>query len=186
VGAREPEEVDVRIVAATHRALRKDVESGRFRADLMYRLRVIPVFIPPLHARGDDVVLLAERFIEELNLRSLRRIQRISQGAKEVLLRHDWPGNVRELRNAIEYAFAIGDGPVLVDGDLPSELLMPAEYGKDVAIKEPLPEAVKGSPEAVRIIRAMERARGSRAKAAQILGISRVTLWRRMKDLGLG
>ena len=125
VGASKPVAVDVRIVAATHRSLRKEVEEGRFRADLMYRLRVIPIFIPPLRARGDDVVLLAERFIEQMNLRSTRKIGRISPATKSTLLRYDWPGNVRELRNMLEYAFAIGDGPLLVDGDLPPEILSP-------------------------------------------------------------
>jgi len=189
VGARAPIEVDVRVVAATHRALRKEVEMGRFRADLMYRLRVIPIFIPPLRARGADVVLLASRLVEEMNARSPRKIARISQGAKAALTRHDWPGNVRELKNVLQYAFAIGEGPVLVESDLPPELLSP-DAGDDEAAfvanaPPPLPEAALASPEAAKILRAIERSGGSRARAAQSLGISRVTLWRRMKELGL-
>ena len=193
VGANKPVAVDVRIVAATHRSLRQEVEQGRFRADLMYRLRVIPIFIPPLRARGGDVVLLAERFIEQMNPRSARKIARISPATQAVLLRYDWPGNVRELRNVLEYAFAIGDGPVLVDGDLPPEVLSPSALGEPTeplaTAPPPLPAASARSPrspEAARILRALERAGGSRARAAQSLGMSRVTLWRRMKQLGTG
>jgi transcriptional regulator with PAS, ATPase and Fis domain len=188
VGGRETIAVNVRIVAATHRALRKDVEAGRFRADLMYRLRVIPIFIPPLRARGADVVLLAERIMEEMNGRGPRKIGRISQGAKDALARYEWPGNVRELRNVLEYAFAIGEGPVIVEGDLPNELLSPAADDDPAPLANtppPLPETAQASPEAAKILRAIERAGGSRARAAKSLGISRVTLWRRMKELGL-
>ena len=190
VGASKPVAVDVRIVAATHRSLRKEVEQGRFRADLMYRLRVIPIFIPPLRARGGDVVLLAERFIEQMNLRSARRIARISPSTQAVLLRYDWPGNVRELRNVLEYAFAIGDGPLLVDGDLPPEILSPSALDEPLEplanTPPPLLAASRRSPEAARILRALERAGGSRARAAQSLGVSRVTLWRRMKQMETG
>jgi transcriptional regulator with PAS, ATPase and Fis domain len=188
VGGREPISVDVRVVSATHRALRAEVEAGRFRADLMYRLRVIPVFIPPLRKRGADAVLLADRFVEQLNARSSRNIGRISPGAKRVLSRYDWPGNVRELRNVLEYAFAIGEGPVLVEADLPPELVSPETLGEGAPVSNEPPaieEPSGASPEATRILRALERAAGSRERAAKILGISRITLWRRMKDLGL-
>ena len=188
VGGSAAIDVDVRIVAATHRALRKDVEAGRFRADLMYRLRVIPIFIPPLRLRGADVVILAERFVEELNARSPRKVGRITQGAKAALCRYDWPGNVRELRNALEYALTIGEGPVLVEGDLPPEVLSPvsADDGPAQAnVPAPLPDIAQRSPEAAKIMRALERAAGNRERAAKSLGISRITLWRRMKDLGL-
>jgi transcriptional regulator with PAS, ATPase and Fis domain len=189
VGGREPIDVDVRVVAATHRALRKEVEAGRFRADLMYRLRVIPIFVPPLRARGDDVILLAERFIGEMNARSARRIGRISEGAKATLMRHDWPGNVRELRNVLEYAFAIGEGPVLTEAHLPPELVTrpPGSEGQSAPI--PFGPAPRGeepaSPEASRILLAIDRSAGNRDEAARQLGISRITLWRRMKALGL-
>jgi transcriptional regulator with PAS, ATPase and Fis domain len=189
VGAREPVAVDVRIVSATHRALRKDVETGRFRADLMYRLRVIPIFIPPLRARGADVVLLAERFVDEMNPRSPRKIGRIAPAAKAALTRYAWPGNVRELRNVLEYAFAIGEGPVLAESDLPPELSAAAAGDDAVTARAsatpPMTDAVPATPEAAKLLRAIERAGGSRARAAQSLGISRITLWRRMKELGL-
>ncbi len=107
----------------------------------------------------------------------------------ELLQTYDWPGNVRELRNVLEYAFAIGDGPLLVESDLPPEILspLPADEmsGAPVGSSAPPAEAAPRSPEAARIVRALERAGGSRARAAQSLGMSRVTLWRRMKQMGL-
>ena len=191
VGARQPVAVDVRIVAATHRALRREVEAGRFRADLMYRLRVIPVFIPPLRARRGDIVLLTEKFVEAMNVHAERKILRIAQGAKDALSRYDWPGNVRELRNVLEYAYAIGEGPALRESDLPAELLDAATGAPgsllevNAYVPPPAGRDDARGPEAGRILRALERASGNRARAATSLGISRVTLWRRMKQFGL-
>ncbi|MCB9559592.1 MAG: sigma 54-interacting transcriptional regulator [Kofleriaceae bacterium] len=190
VGGREPVPVDVRIVSATHRALRKEVEAGRFRADLMYRLRVIPVFLPALRERPGDVALLVHKLIDEANGRSRRRIEHVAPAALAALDAYDWPGNVRELRNALAYAYAIGDGPVLEVTDLPPEI-SGAERGAMAAApteggggggggggaREPADEAGQ--------LRALLERHGNRDRVAQVLGISRVTLWRRMKRLGL-
>lgn len=186
VGGRDPVSVDVRIVAATHRSLRAEVQAGRFRADLMYRLRVVPLHLPPLHARPGDVLLLAEKLIAQLNLRNQRQVTRLSASVQAAFERYTWPGNVRELRNALEYAFVIGDGSVIVDADLPPEILDPnIEAGIPPLINR-LPHAEPGvapppPPEKQRLQRALERASGNRDQAAQSLGISRTTLWRRMK-----
>jgi transcriptional regulator with PAS, ATPase and Fis domain len=182
VGGRTPIPVDVRLVSATHRSLRQAVEEGCFRADLMFRLRVIPVLLPPLRARRGDVKLLAETFLEEHNARGRRRVDHIAPATQRILDTYAWPGNVRELRNVMEYAFVIGDGPVLSPGDLPVELSDPGSADLGTAPR-PVSEDVR--PEARRILAALERSAGSRERAAQILGISRITLWRRMKDLGL-
>ncbi len=187
VGGQEPIAVDVRIVAATHKALRAEVEAGRFRADLMYRLRVVPIFIPTLRERGQDVLLLAGRFIEELNARGQRRIDRIAPDAALRLRQHDWPGNVRELRNVIEYAFVIGEGPELTVADLPPELhdeTLPA-VARPAKTSPTGTVANSDSEEAQRIRQALHRANGHIGEAAQHLGISRVTLWRRIRRLGL-
>jgi transcriptional regulator with PAS, ATPase and Fis domain len=182
VGGREPLPVNIRVISATHRSLRKEVAEGRFRADLMYRLRVIPVFLPPLRDRPGDVALLAEKLVEELNGRSRRRIEQISGAAHAVLARHTWPGNVRELYNAITYAFVVGDGPVLRPTELPPELVAP-ELDLQVA---PTPESPAASdPEARKILAVLERTGGNRDRAAKILGLSRVTLGRKMRALGL-
>jgi transcriptional regulator with PAS, ATPase and Fis domain len=192
VGAREPIPVDVRVVSATHRALRREVEAGRFRADLMFRLRVIPIFLPPLRARPGDVRLLSERFVALMNERSARRIEQISPAALEILEAYAFPGNVRELMNVLTYAYAIGEGAVLRPADLPPELHDPTlslDADDPSARAEPaLPRAEPRpplSPEAQRIVHVLERAAGNRSRAARILGLSRVTLWRKMKTLGL-
>ena len=189
VGAREPIPIDVRIVSATHRALREEVDAGRFRGDLMYRLRVIPLFLPALRERPGDVALLADKFIAEMNPSKRREITTIQQAALRALTRYEWPGNVRELRSALAYAYAIGDGPELAVTDLPPEIAAP-ELGSltDLsASPTDAPPADDGArdPERTRIQRALERAGGRREQAAKLLGMSRVTLWRRMRELGL-
>ena len=185
VGSTDQVEIDVRIVAATHQPLRAAVEHGRFRADLMYRLRIVPVFLPPLSARAGDVELLSHKMIEQLNAQGGRQIARISPGALEALTDYAWPGNVRELRSALEYAYVIGDGSQLVEADLPPEISGALAGGGD-ANTSPVASGSTGEvPEARRIRVALERAAGNRERAAQMLGMSRVTLWRRMRSHGL-
>ena len=199
VGARDPLPVDVRFVSATHRSLRKEVEAGRFRPDLMYRLRVIPIFLPPLRDRPGDIRLLCEKLCATFNETKRRTIEHVSPAALEVLQRHDFPGNIRELKNVLAYAYAIGDGPILVHSDLPPELFESSPAADSAASgspsrrtdpsldgqpTSPTPEP-NTSPEAARILRALQRTGGSRERAAQLLGMSRVTLWRRMRELSL-
>lgn len=184
VGGREPVPVDVRIVTATHRALREEVRAGRFRADLMYRLRVVPIFLPPLRARRGDVPLLTRRFVASMNERGGRVIEHVADEAMQALEAYSWPGNVRELMNVLEYAYAVGDGPVLVSADLPLEVLDPASTLAESVPQINAPPDTE-TPEAQRIRRALERAAGNRTRAAHTLGVSRTTLWRRMKELGL-
>jgi transcriptional regulator with PAS, ATPase and Fis domain len=184
IGGTDAVAVDVRIVAATHQSLRHAVEQNRFRADLMYRLRVVPIFLPPLVARRGDLELLTDKLIQQLNAEGHRRIDQVSRAARDAIAAYPWPGNVRELRNALEYAYVIGDGATLLDVDLPPEV-SGMQFDPDAtAVNMPSVEQDE-SPEAKRIRRALAHAEGSRERAAQILGISRVTLWRRMKSLGL-
>ncbi|MDH3202168.1 MAG: sigma 54-interacting transcriptional regulator [Myxococcales bacterium] len=184
VGGRAPVPVDVRIVSATHRSLREAVDAGEFRADLMYRIRVVPLFLLPLRERRSDIMLLVDKFIEMQSSRGEREIRGVSPGGRLVLERYDWPGNVRELQNVIEYAFAMGEGPILTESDLPPELLG-EEPGPRLANRPRSRAARAGSLEADRIAVALERAAGHRGRAAQSLGMSRATLWRRMKQHGL-
>jgi transcriptional regulator with PAS, ATPase and Fis domain len=188
VGGREPIPVDVRVVSATHRALRQEVEAGRFRADLMYRLRVIPIFIPALRARPGDIELIATKLLSEMSPQRRRKVERISGPAMALLRQHPFPGNVRELRNVLAYAYAMGDGPVIVPSDLPAEL-HGAQVDPELVAQPVVPMAPQSVPaqsaEALRIKAVLERAGGNRHRAAQVLGVSRVTLWRRMRDLGL-
>jgi transcriptional regulator with PAS, ATPase and Fis domain len=184
VGSREPIPVDVRIVSATHRALRAEVEAGRFRADLMFRLRVIPIRLPPLRERPADVLLIGGKILDELNARGRRQIERIAGAAEVALERYEWPGNVRELRNVLAYAFAIGEGPVLELADLPAEVAA-TSTAPEVFVASSPADPTATAPEERRIRDALVRARGNRERAAKLLGMSRVTLWRRMRELGL-
>ena len=179
VGALNATPVDVRIVSATHRALRKEVEAGRFRADLMYRLRVVTIYLPPLRERREDIAMLCEKLIAGLNKSKRRKIERVAPHAMSVLEAYDWGGNIRELQNVLLYAYTMGDGPVLQASDLPPELMEIEANGPERARV-----AVEGD-EAKKLRAALERAGGNKQDAAKLLGMSRVTLWRRLRALGL-
>lgn len=176
VGGTKQVPVDVRLVAATHRSLRHEVEVGRFRADLMYRLRVVPIFLPALRERRGDVDLLVKTFIRERNAVGPRLVHSVAPEAMRALLEHDWPGNVRELRNVVEYAFAVGRGPEIERSELPPELRVDKPTTLD---SEPIDEAS-------RIRMALAAADGHLGRAAAILGWSRATLWRKRKKLTAG
>ncbi|MEY4579454.1 MAG: hypothetical protein RL701_4157, partial [Pseudomonadota bacterium] len=184
VGGQKPIPIDVRIISATHRALRSEVEAGRFRADLMYRLRVIPIFLPTLCERKDDIPLLCEKLMLGLNKTSRRRVERVAPPAAAILEAYDWPGNVRELQNVLAYAYTIGDGPLLVSNDLPPELREGARAAgsRMLAVAEGV-SAEHLTKEARQILDALSRSRGNKNHAAKLLGISRVTLWRRLRNL---
>jgi transcriptional regulator of acetoin/glycerol metabolism len=174
-----PLPVSVRVIAATRTSLNDEIARGRFRADLAYQLRVVSLHLPPLRARRGDVALLVDKLVEELNDRGGRRIERVAPTAMSRLERHDWPGNVRELHAALESAYAVGDGPVLTDPDLPREIGAHHHAAEVAVIHRP------ENDEAARIERALAAASGDRMRAAAILGMSRTTLWRRMRALGL-
>ncbi len=182
VGGTEPREVDVRVIAATHRALREEVRAGRFREDLMFRLRVVPLFLPALRQRPLDIDLLLKRFTAEFNRRGPRVVTGFSPEAMRALLDHPWPGNVRELQNVMEYAFAVGRGPTIGLDELPPEF---RERGRG-APPGPIPASRAKLPgEAERVEAALDEAGGDIEKAAEILGVSRTTFWRMRKRAGL-
>jgi len=174
VGENQTRKTDARIIAATHLDLAAAVRSGRFREDLYYRLRVVPIEIPPLRERREDVEPLARFLLSRVAERQGRQL-RFSPDAIRVLLQHGWPGNVRELENAIEYAVAVGKGQTILPEDLPPEL---GTSRKPAADQEP-------ATEAERIRAALEAAQWRRDVAAAKLHISRSTLWRKMREYGL-
>lgn len=181
VGGDRSIDVDVRIVAATHRSLREEVKMGRFREDLMYRLRVVPIFIPPLRERREDISLLIWHFIQQHNVSSFRKIEKIDPQAMRTLLDYAWPGNVRELHNVVEYAFAVGRGTTLRWSELPPEFREP---------RSAPPQAVQHSPlsaaeESAAIRQALEQSNGMVSQAARLLGMSRATFWRKRKIYGI-
>jgi PAS domain S-box-containing protein len=186
LGAVRPVRADVRILAATNRDLAADVGHGRFRQDLFFRLNIIPIHLPPLRARIEDVPLLVDHFIKKYNAMQGRRITGIGERAMGLLMRHDWPGNVRELENAIEHAFVICGGSVIEREDLPPHILgdRPAAHAP-LAEPEPDPLGPLQSAEALAIREALTRNDFNRTRAAQDLGVSRNTLWRKMRRYGI-
>ncbi|HET7292288.1 MAG TPA: sigma-54 dependent transcriptional regulator [Vicinamibacteria bacterium] len=180
VGATRKRRADFRLVAATNRDLKHEMERGRFRKDLYYRIRGVRVVAPPLRSRPEDIPLLAEAFAERLS-----SPKRLSPEAVAALQAHDWPGNVRELRFAVERAGLLASGDVIDAGDLPPEIL---ERGAAEATAVPAPERLappRTALEAAQVRGALERARWRRAEAAKLLGVSPRTLHRWMKRLGL-
>lgn len=179
LGGSQTMTVDVRIISATHRSLRDAVDKGEFREDLMYRIRVVPLFLPPLRDRLGDVEALTWHFVEHFNGRGFRKVDGIAKDAMQALARYEWPGNVRELRNVIEYAFAVGDGTVITTDELTPELRgEPPPVRRD----EPLTEE---DLERERLLDALRETGGNRTDAAELLGISRTTLWRKLKEHGI-
>ncbi|MCX7099450.1 MAG: sigma 54-interacting transcriptional regulator [Methylococcales bacterium] len=174
--------VDVRIVAATHRSLREEVKNGRFREDLMYRLRVVPIFIPPLRDRREDIPLLVWHFINRHNNENFRRIDKIDPLAMRTLLDYAWPGNIRELHNVVEYAFAVGRGTTLRPSDLPPEF----RETQPPATPSTIPAApVLPVDQSAAICLALEQHQGNITAAANAVGMSRATFWRKRKQYGL-
>jgi len=182
VGGDRSIEVDVRLVAATHRSLREEVKSGRFREDLMYRLRVVPIFIPPLRERREDISLLIWHFINQHNAANFRKIEKIEPEAMRVLLDYAWPGNIRELHNVVEYAFAVGRGTTLRLSELPPEFREPMPV-TDKRIKQSSQLSKEQKMAAIR--QALEQSNGMVTPAAEILGVSRATFWRMRKLYGI-
>ena len=173
--------VDVRLVAATHRSLREQVKNGLFREDLMYRLRVVPIFIPPLRERREDISVLLWHFIQLHNNENVRTIEKIDPAAMQVLLDYQWLGNVRELHNVIEYAFAVGRGTTLRLAELPPEFRERPQLTP--AIKPTI--VLSAEQEKAAISQALIQNNGAITAAAQSLGMSRATFWRKRKNYGV-
>jgi transcriptional regulator with GAF, ATPase, and Fis domain len=183
VGESRSLETDARIVAATNVDLRRAVSEGRFREDLYYRLRVVPIEIPPLRDRREDIEPLARYLLIRVAARHGRELQ-YSPDALRAMLDYSWPGNVRELENALEYAVSVGKGQTLQIEDLPDEIVHPR--GARASSVEPPPPSQADSVEMEeqKLIRqTLERFRWNRMDAARALGMSRTTLWRRMREL---
>ena len=191
VGESRTRTSDARIVAATNVDLRRAVQDGRFREDLYYRLRVVPIEIPPLRDRREDIEPLATFLLARVAARQGRAL-RFSPDALRTLLDHGWPGNVRELENALEYAVAVCKGQTILPEDLPAEIgadghEAPARTSprQDAPAEEPPPRLDDDAIDTARIRGALEACHWRRHEAARALGVSRTTLWRRMRELGL-
>jgi len=175
VGGTKPVRVDVRLVSATHRALRREVAEGRFRDDLRYRIRVVPLFLPPLRQRSGDVEALAWHFIDRFNEENYGHIEAMTGEALHAMLAYPWPGNVRELRNVVEHGFAVDEDSILGLDDLTPELRGEPPPDDDCAPASPIEQSERD-----RILAAMAKHGGRRSAVAAELGISRTTLWHKL------
>ncbi len=195
VGDHRPIPVDVRVITATNKDLEQLVAQGLFREDLFYRINVVPIHIPPLRERKEDLPLLAQTFIDRLAARSGKAISGLTPEAMDVFFTHEWPGNIRELLNALEYAFVLCPEGHIAPEHLPQRILRPARGGSAAPRPPAIPAVSAGSgtgsarPEPLNergaLLEALEAARYNRTEAARLLGVSRVTVWKRMKKYGL-
>jgi len=187
VGGTVPVKVDCRVVAATNRNLRHEVEQGLFREDLFYRLNVITVHMPPLRERKEDIPLLVEHFINKYRYTPSAPPARISEGAMEVLLEHDWPGNVRELEHSIQRAVVLAQGSVITREHLqldPAKTLGVINLDQKLLQGQNLGQIMSGI-EAYLVGRALERNKGNRHETARLLGLDLPAFERKLAEYGL-
>lgn len=180
LGESKLRKVNVRVISATHHNLAKDVKAGQFREDLLYRIRVGRILLPPLRERREDIPLLSSAFLSQCRATTGRPVETISHPAMRLLMGHSWPGNVRELQHAIEFAVIRSQESALQSFDFPPEVLEHTE----------LPLMTRGTKASVsdqetHVLEALEKTGGNRSAAARLLGISRVTLYRWLHRLGI-
>ncbi len=181
VGGNEPIHVDVRVIAATNRDLAQDVRDGRFREDLYYRLNVVRIDMPPLRLRGNDVMILANHFLQKFTRENHKRIDGFSESARSKIMAHRWPGNVRALENAMERAVVLCEGTQIDARDLPIDTAPEARGANGLRI----PGATMAEIEKVAILSTLEACGGSTTKAAEVLDISVRTIQYRMHEYGI-
>jgi DNA-binding NtrC family response regulator len=182
LGETRARSVDVRVIAATHKDLAAESAAGRFREDLLFRLRVARIHIPPLRARKTDIPILVEHFLKSASRPAGKAVDSPDADAWQCLMAYDWPGNVRELRSCVDFALIHCQGVNIRVADLPPEIR---------SVRPTVVREIEASPEfpsdgRLRILQALEKAGGNRSQAAKLLGISRATLYRRVQELGLG
>ena len=183
VGDHTPVAVDVRIIAATHRDLERHFREKKFRPDLFYRINVIPIHLPPLRDRLEDLPLLVEFFLENLQRNHLRDIAGVSPEVMDAFLSYTWPGNVRELKGALEYAWVIAD-----QGRIGLQHLPPRFHGSPPHIAPGLPARPAPRPpedQKAALLSALKECGGNQTHAARALGVSRVTVWSWIKKYGI-
>jgi transcriptional regulator with GAF, ATPase, and Fis domain len=199
VGGVKTIHVDVRLVAATNTDLKKEIAEGGFREDLYYRLNVVPIRLPPLRERREDIPLLVQHFVDKFNARLHKSVSGAEPAALDALSNHLWPGNIRELENVIERAVLFCDGTALRLSDLPAEIQRIEERRPDAppsvrpqrtssGLNDGLKEQVKAAMSRLErelIVKALEQTGGNVTHAARLLKISRKGLQLKMKELGL-
>jgi transcriptional regulator with PAS, ATPase and Fis domain len=173
--------VDVRVITATNKNLEELIAQNRFRDDLFFRINVIPIYLPPLRERTEDIPSLVNEFINRLNDRSGKSISGLSRESMDRFLSYHWPGNVRELISALEYAFVVADSAVIREEHLPRQII---DKNRSQT-SSPLLFSNEEPTEKSDLIAALRQSGGNQSQAARILGINRVTVWNRMKKYGI-
>jgi DNA-binding NtrC family response regulator len=179
LGGEETIETDVRIVAATNRDLKEEIEKGNVREDLYFRLNVVNIHVPPLRERKDDIPLLVTAFLGEFAEENSKIVEGINEKARAALYAYDWPGNVRELRNCMESAVVMSRGTIITEDDLPPTL---RQRNDDGWIRLPLGASLEESEKMI-IRDTLSAYKGNKSKTAEVLGIGRKTLHRKIMDL---
>lgn len=188
VGGSKDISVDVRIISATNQDVKKLMNDGRFRKDLYYRLQVVPIYLPPLRERKEDILPLAKHFIEMFNTEFHKNVKEISEKAREFLVQYEWPGNVRELKNVIERAMILESEDILLLEHLPIELVsgsIPVPKADSAGLNIPMDGMSLERVEEELVKQALAVAGGNQSKAADLLGVQRDAFRRRMKKFGL-
>jgi DNA-binding NtrC family response regulator len=181
VGGEIPIKVDVRIISATNKHLKKEIEKGNFREDLYYRLDVVSIVVPPLRERKDDIPLMVHKFIEEFSNENNKEVEGITNGALQALMAYRWPGNVRELRNVIESIVVLTKTTVISEQDIPGYIL-----SKDEQSSLKLPAGISMAEAEKRLIMfTLENSGGNKTRASEILNIGRKTLHRKLAEYGI-
>jgi two-component system response regulator HydG len=184
LGGNRTIKVDVRVIAATNKDLEKEVKEGRFREDLYYRLNVVPVLLPPLRERKEDIPDLALHFLALYREKTQKDIREISGKALDLLVRNDWPGNIRELENCLERAVIMARGEVIAPADLPSHIQALSSDKQDSGAYFPSGISLQEMEKDL-ILKTLEDTGGNRSRAADILGINRRTLQIKLKEYGM-
>jgi DNA-binding NtrC family response regulator len=192
VGGVTPVQVDVRIIASTNRDLVRAVREGRFREDLFFRINVIPIHIPPLRERREDIPLLVDHFLRLFQARYHKKIEKVAEGAMDLMVNHAWPGNIRELENALQRAVVLTRDSVIQEWNLPPEIQGEEERGfsdilhlNDGRSLSQKVDTLINTVEKQLIREALDQAKGRREKAARLLDLSVKTLYNKMKKYGL-
>lgn len=185
IGSTREREVDVRVIAATNQNLEKLVAEGQFRQDLFYRLNVIPIYIPPLRVRKEDVPALIEHFLQSFRLEFSKPRLQIADNVLECMIRYDWPGNVRELKNCMERMVLLTKGNIIEDGVIPKEIVDQCNQKQVETVEEEMMKSPLAQNEVGLIKDALNQAEGNQSRAARILKISRDTLRYRLKKYNI-
>ena len=187
VGDNHTIDVDVRIISATNRDLQQQIKIGKFREDVYFRINVVPIHLPPLRERKEDIPLLVHAFMHKLRAKTQKDIENIDDGVFDIFNNYNWPGNIRELKSAMEYAFVLSDSITIEPQHLPAPLSSGMFANKNPNPSPTLPEVKPdaNANERTELIEALRMANGNKTTAAKILGVHRMTVWNRMRKHGI-